>query len=335
MNGPRPTASATASPTSSAPTGPATPTSASPSPAAATRRPTSCSTWPPSPSTAPGTKVTWLLRRPDAARLVGGGANDELPERGRLGTAVDQLVANGVIAVEHGFRADSVTTVEDGVMIGDGDRQIGPFDEIIVTTGLRPDLGAAARAALGPRRDRRSTPGVGAAHRPQRAQLRHRPTARVHGALPSRAGVLHRRHEELRAGPDVPVAHRLRTGPLRRRRPRRRPRRGQPGRARAARDRRLLARQPAARPLASRPWRRPVAADDVDQPRSRPRPGDHRDGVVGDPLLRLPGAAAGDGTRPRLEPHHADRRLHRRRHRLRTRRPPGRTAPGPPPGPIA
>ena len=25
-------------------------------------------------------------------------------------------------------------------MIGDGDRQIGPFDEIIVTTGLRPDL---------------------------------------------------------------------------------------------------------------------------------------------------------------------------------------------------
>jgi hypothetical protein len=90
--------------------------------------------------TAPGTRVTWLLRRPDAARLVGGGANDELPERGRLGTAVDRLVADGVIDVEYGFRADSVTTVDNGVMIGDGDRQLGPFDEIIVTTGVRPDL---------------------------------------------------------------------------------------------------------------------------------------------------------------------------------------------------
>jgi len=91
-------------------------------------------------ASAPGTKVTWLLRRPGAARLVGGGANDELPERGRLGTRVDGLVAQGIIAVEHDFRTDSVTTVEGGVMIGDGDRQIGPFDEIIVTTGLRPDL---------------------------------------------------------------------------------------------------------------------------------------------------------------------------------------------------
>jgi thioredoxin reductase len=92
-------------------------------------------------SSAPGTEVTWMLRREGAARLVGGGANDELPERGRLGTAVDDLVATGVVAVERGFRADSVMIVDDdGVMIADGERQVGPFDEIIVTTGLRPDL---------------------------------------------------------------------------------------------------------------------------------------------------------------------------------------------------
>jgi thioredoxin reductase len=91
-------------------------------------------------STAPGTKATWVLRRDGSARLVGGGVNDELPERGRLGTAVDELVAERFIAVAPGFRADSVTAVDGGVMIGDGDRQIGPFDEIIVTTGLRPDL---------------------------------------------------------------------------------------------------------------------------------------------------------------------------------------------------
>jgi thioredoxin reductase len=88
----------------------------------------------------PGTALTWLHRRPDAARMVGGGAADELPERGRLGTAVDRLVGEGALAVEASFRADSVTTTASGVMIGDGDRHAGPFDEIIVTTGMRPDL---------------------------------------------------------------------------------------------------------------------------------------------------------------------------------------------------
>ena len=53
---------------------------------------------------------------------------------------MQHLAATGAIAVEHGVRVDSVSVVDDGVMIGDGDRQLGPFDEIIVATGLRPDL---------------------------------------------------------------------------------------------------------------------------------------------------------------------------------------------------
>ena len=81
-----------------------------------------------------------MLRRPDAARLVGGGAKDELPERGRLGTSVDHLVAEGVIGVERNFRTDRVTRTDDGLTVADADREVGPFDEIIVATGLRPDL---------------------------------------------------------------------------------------------------------------------------------------------------------------------------------------------------
>ena len=88
----------------------------------------------------PATTITWLLRRPDAARLVGGGAKDELPERGRLGTSVDHLVADGVIGVERNFRTDRVTRTDDGLTVADADREVGPFDEIIVATGLRPDL---------------------------------------------------------------------------------------------------------------------------------------------------------------------------------------------------
>ncbi len=92
-------------------------------------------------ATEPATTITWLLRRPDAARLVGGGARDELPARGRLGTSVDHLVAEGVIVVERNFRTDCVTRTDDGVTVADGDREVGPFDELIVATGLRPDLG--------------------------------------------------------------------------------------------------------------------------------------------------------------------------------------------------
>jgi hypothetical protein len=53
-----------------------------------------------------------------------------------------------VIAVEAGFRADGVTLTDEGVMIGDGDRRIGPFDEVIVATGLRPDLGLSRELRL-------------------------------------------------------------------------------------------------------------------------------------------------------------------------------------------
>jgi thioredoxin reductase len=99
-------------------------------------------------STVPATTVTWVRRRPGAAHLVGGGANDELPERGRLGTELDRLVADQVIAVEAGFRADRVTLTDEGVRIGDGDRLVGPFDEVIVATGLRPDLGLSRELRL-------------------------------------------------------------------------------------------------------------------------------------------------------------------------------------------
>jgi thioredoxin reductase len=86
------------------------------------------------------TSITWVLRRPTAARLVGGGAKDQLAARGRLGTDVDRLVAEQMIAVERGFRTDRVEVDGSGVFLGDHDRWIGPFDEIVVATGLRPDL---------------------------------------------------------------------------------------------------------------------------------------------------------------------------------------------------
>ena len=49
-------------------------------------------------------------------------------------------MTDGVIGVERDFRADRVTRSADGLVVADADREVGPFDEIIVATGLRPDL---------------------------------------------------------------------------------------------------------------------------------------------------------------------------------------------------
>jgi hypothetical protein len=88
----------------------------------------------------PDASTTWVLRRPTAARLVGGGANDKLAARGRLGTDVERLVEEHQVAIERGFRTDAVEVAATGVYLADHDRRIGPFDEIVVATGLRPDL---------------------------------------------------------------------------------------------------------------------------------------------------------------------------------------------------
>src|SRR3546814_15790333 len=46
----------------------------------------------------PGTTVTWLIRNAQAVR-VSSSTDDELAERARLGSRVDQAVADGCIAV--------------------------------------------------------------------------------------------------------------------------------------------------------------------------------------------------------------------------------------------
>ena len=47
----------------------------------------------------PGTRVTWVIRNPSAVR-VSSSADDELPDRAKLGTRIDRLVASGVVSVE-------------------------------------------------------------------------------------------------------------------------------------------------------------------------------------------------------------------------------------------
>lgn len=90
----------------------------------------------------PDTSVTWAIRRPAErlGHLFGGGINDALPARGELGARVQRLVAAGRLHLVSGFHVARLTANDDGILVAGDDAVIGPFDEIIATTGFRPDL---------------------------------------------------------------------------------------------------------------------------------------------------------------------------------------------------
>jgi thioredoxin reductase len=98
---------------------------------------------------APDTRVAWAVRRRRLADVFGGGENDQLAERGRLGALVGDLVERGALEVVTGFATDRMTTVEGGVVAAAGEREIGPVDEVIAVTGYRPDLDILRELRLG------------------------------------------------------------------------------------------------------------------------------------------------------------------------------------------
>ncbi|MEU6754839.1 FAD-dependent oxidoreductase [Streptomyces sp. NPDC046685] len=88
-----------------------------------------------------GTHAVWILRRGISGSTFGGGTADQLPARGALGLAAKAAVDQGHADAVTGFRTDAIE--RDGeqlVLIGDDGRRLDPVDEVIVLTGLRPDL---------------------------------------------------------------------------------------------------------------------------------------------------------------------------------------------------
>ncbi len=89
----------------------------------------------------PETRVSWLVRRHDTASAFGGGDNDQLEQRGALGSRAKQVVANGPVTTVTGFRTTRVDAAPDGSMtvVSVDGRQVTDVDEVIVVTGFRPD----------------------------------------------------------------------------------------------------------------------------------------------------------------------------------------------------
>ncbi|MFW6598360.1 NAD(P)-binding domain-containing protein [Microlunatus sp. Y2014] len=94
----------------------------------------------------PATRVTWALRRGAVGNAFGGGAADELPERGALGQRAKKAVEDGLVT---GFRTEQVL-VDDGrvVLVAEDGRELAPADRVVVATGFRPDLSFLSEVRL-------------------------------------------------------------------------------------------------------------------------------------------------------------------------------------------
>lgn len=98
--------------------------------------------------TAPTTRIIWLLRRELTAQTFGGGDADQLPERGALGQRVRRLLEQGTIEVATGFKTTAVERAGSRLVVVGAEQRLLPVDEIIVTTGFRPDLSILSELRL-------------------------------------------------------------------------------------------------------------------------------------------------------------------------------------------
>ncbi len=93
---------------------------------------------------APGTRVIWALRKKELDKVYGGGTADQLAQRGALGTRLHELVDAGALEVIAPFAVDEIARSLEGGLLIAGESDDVPttiaVDELIVATGLRPDL---------------------------------------------------------------------------------------------------------------------------------------------------------------------------------------------------
>lgn len=97
---------------------------------------------------APGTEITWAVRRPTLGAVFGGGERDALAERGRLGDRVRRLVESGPVRLLTGVRIDRLVGSPSGVVVHSEGAPVAEVDEIIGSTGFRPDLSIVSELRL-------------------------------------------------------------------------------------------------------------------------------------------------------------------------------------------
>ncbi|MGY0459288.1 FAD-dependent oxidoreductase [Kitasatospora sp. cg17-2] len=97
-----------------------------------------------------GTHAVWVLRRDLTGSTYGGGEADQLPARGALGLRAKKAVDDGHASALTGFRTAAVEPEGDQlVLVAEDGRRSEPVDQVVVLTGLRPDLSFLSEVRLG------------------------------------------------------------------------------------------------------------------------------------------------------------------------------------------
>lgn len=97
----------------------------------------------------PETRIRWAIRRPTLERVLGGGENDQLAERGRLGLAIGRLIESGALEFATGFYLDRLEAAPEGIVAHGEGGALPAVDEIVAATGFRPDLSLLSELRLG------------------------------------------------------------------------------------------------------------------------------------------------------------------------------------------
>ncbi|MFX0574519.1 NAD(P)-binding domain-containing protein [Nocardia nepalensis] len=100
---------------------------------------------------APGSRITWVLRRGEVGNTFGGGAADQLPARGALGLRAKKALEQGLLEVVTGFRTTAIESGGDGrvALISEAGARIEDVDQVVALTGFRPQLSWLSEIRLG------------------------------------------------------------------------------------------------------------------------------------------------------------------------------------------
>lgn len=99
-------------------------------------------------SEVPSTTIIWAMRSEPVAKTLGGGSDDQLAERGALGQRAKTAVESGAVELRAPFRVRSFALVGDGIEVAAEDGGKIAADEVIVTTGFRPDFSMLSEIRL-------------------------------------------------------------------------------------------------------------------------------------------------------------------------------------------
>ena len=88
----------------------------------------------------PATDIHWIIRKTDVAEAFGGEENDQLAERGQLGSTARTLVESHLVTVHSGFKITESFTTDEGILLISTDHRQLTVQEVIVLTGSRPDF---------------------------------------------------------------------------------------------------------------------------------------------------------------------------------------------------